>query len=52
VERGEEESFLTAKYRETIVLRERILQLDAERYLKGDLPLNHLLSKYCSYLIH
>ena len=29
---------------------ERILKLDAERYLKGDLPLSNLLNKYCSYI--
>ena len=52
VEMGDSEIYLTAKYCKTIFLRERILHLDAERYLRGDLPLNHLLSKYCSYLIH
>ena len=25
---------------------------DADRYLKGDLPLDNLLSKYCSYIAH
>lgn len=32
-------------------IEERILPLDAERYQKGDLPLNRLLGKYCSYLV-
>ena len=30
---------------------ERILKLDAERFLKGDLPLTNLLNKYCSYIV-
>lgn len=46
-----EESCLTATYKGTPV-RERILRLDAERYLRGDLPQNHLLEKYLSYLTH
>ena len=29
---------------------ERILPIDAERYEKGEHPLEHLLAKYCSYL--
>lgn len=32
-------------------IRERITKLDAERYLKGDLLLNDLLNKYCSYMV-
>ena len=32
-------------------IRERILNLDAERYHKGDFPLANLLSKYCSYIV-
>lgn len=43
--------YLQAIYNGTTSIRERILQLDAERYSKGDLPLTNLLSKYCSYLI-
>lgn len=42
--------YLNACYKGTIRVRERILTLDAERYKKGDLPLRHLLTKYCSYL--
>lgn len=30
-------------------VRERLLQLDAERYKKGDLPVENLIAKYCSY---
>jgi len=41
---------LEAKFRGENI-RERILRLDAERYNKGDLPLGHLLAKYCSYLL-
>lgn len=32
-------------------IRERILRLDARRYQSGDLPLNHLIDKYLSYII-
>lgn len=42
--------YLTALYKGKIQVHERILPLDAERYAKGDLPLQNLLNKYCSYL--
>lgn len=42
--------YLTAQYQGKIPVRERILQLDAERYRKGDLPVENLLAKYCSYI--
>lgn len=32
-------------------IRERILSLDAGRFLKGELPLSNLLNKYCSYMM-
>jgi len=32
-------------------VRERLISLDAERYRKGELPISHLLGKYCSYLL-
>ena len=32
-------------------ISERILQLDAERFRKGDLPLSNMLNKYCSYIV-
>lgn len=32
-------------------IRERILSLDAGRYLKGELSLFNLLNKYCSYMM-
>lgn len=41
--------YLYATFHDTPV-RERILRLDAERYQRGDLPMNHLLNKYLSYL--
>lgn len=42
--------YLTATYANAPI-RERILPLDAERYHRGDLPLNHLIDKYLSYLL-
>ena len=44
--------YLTAIYRGNISVKERVLSLDAQRYKKGELPLSHLLSKYCTYLLH
>lgn len=44
-------SYLNAIFKDSINIRECILKLDAERYNTGDLPLEHLLSKYCSYLV-
>lgn len=43
--------YLTALYRSTTPVRERILPLDAERFIKGDLSADNLLAKYCSYII-
>ncbi len=43
--------YLTALYKGTKPVRERVLPLDAERFQRGDLPLENLLAKYCSYLI-
>ena len=42
--------YLVGTYKNSTPIHERIMRLDAERYFKGDLPLNHLLGKYCSYL--
>ena len=42
--------YLKAMYKGRKPVSERILKLDAERYLKGDLPLSNLLNKYCSYI--
>ena len=43
--------YLHALYKGKTNVRERVLLLDAERYQRGDLPLSHLLSKYCSYIM-
>jgi hypothetical protein len=43
--------YLKAMFKGKKPICERILKLDAERYQKGDLPLNNLLSKYCSYIV-
>ena len=42
--------YIQALYKGKIHVHERILPLDAERFESGDLPLENLLSKYCSYL--
>ena len=44
-------SYLKALYKGKKQVCERILPLDAERYSRGDLPLQNILNKYCSYLI-
>ena len=43
--------YIHALFKNHRKIRERILPLDAERFLKGDLPLSNLLNKYCSYLV-
>lgn len=42
--------YIKALYKGKLPVCERILPLDAERYEKGDLSLENLLAKYCSYL--
>lgn len=42
--------YIKATYKKKLKVSERILQLDAERFSRGDLPLENLLAKYCSYL--
>ena len=42
--------YIKALYKGRLKVYERILPLDAERFEKGDLPLENLLAKYCSYL--
>ena len=44
--------YLKAMYKGRKPVSERILKLDADRYLKGELPLSNLLNKYCSYITH
>ena len=51
--RVEEESgsfYLKAQYKGRTEVHERVLPLDAERFMRGDMPLRNLLAKYCSYL--
>lgn len=43
--------YLVGMFRGKQRVHERILALDAERYKKGDLPMAHLLDKYCSFLV-
>lgn len=42
---------LKAKYKNGSTISLPIQQLDAQRYDKGDLPLPHLLNKYCAFLV-
>lgn len=42
--------YLVGLYKSSTPIKERLLRLDAERYLRGDLPLESLLTKYCAYL--
>lgn len=44
--------YLKALYKDKVEVSERLLQLDAKRYRKGEISLSNLLSKYCSYLLH
>ena len=45
-----EDGWLSAVYKGKPV-REHLLDLDASRFEKGELPLRSLLDKYCSYLV-
>ena len=42
--------YLKAQYKGRTEVHERVLPLDAERFMRGDMPLGNLLAKYCSYL--
>lgn len=42
--------YIKALYKGRLKVYERILPLDVERFEKGDLQLENLLAKYCSYL--
>ena len=44
-------NYMTTMYKGRTPVRERVLPLDAERFRKGDLPVENLLAKYCSYII-
>lgn len=50
IEQQNENQYIKALYKGKQQVYERILPLDAERFEKGDLPLENLLAKYCSYL--
>ena len=42
--------YLKAIFKGKKHVNERLLKLDAERFLKGEVPLANLLSKYCTYM--
>lgn len=50
IEHKNDGAYLNAIYKGKILVHERIIPLDAERYLKGEFPLENLLAKYCSYI--
>ncbi len=50
IEQQNGNQYIKALYKGKLQVYERILPLDAERFKKGDLPLDNLLAKYCSYL--
>lgn len=50
VEEKNGNKYIKALYKGKIHVRERILPLDAKRFENGNLPLENLLAKYCSYL--
>lgn len=50
IEQQNGNQYIKALYKGKLQVYERILPLDAERFEKGDLPLENLLAKYCSYL--
>lgn len=43
--------YLLTTYKGKQKVRNRLLRLDAERYMKGNLSLRSLLNKYCAYLM-
>lgn len=43
-------TYIKALYKGKVQVCERVLPLDAKRFENGDLPLENLLAKYCSYL--
>lgn len=50
VEEENGSKYIKALYKGNTHVRERILPLDAKRFENGDLSLENLLAKYCSYL--
>ena len=51
VEQENGTNYLVATYRGATTVREQIRKLDADRFLRGDLPLPHILAKYFAHLI-
>ncbi len=43
--------YITGLFKGSTPVYERLLPLDAERLTKGDIPLDSILNKYCSYMI-
>lgn len=43
--------YLKGEHKNAGKFSERVLPLDAERFQSGDLPLKHLIAKYCSYMM-
>ena len=50
IEQQNGNQYIKALYKGKLHVYEKILPLDAKRFEKGDLPLENLLAKYCSYL--
>lgn len=50
IEQQNGNQYIKALYKGKLQVCERILPLDAERFEKGNLTLENLLAKYCSYL--
>lgn len=50
IEQQNGNQYIKALYKGKSQVCERVLPLDAERFEKGDLTLENLLAKYCSYL--
>lgn len=50
IENKDKTNYIKAIYKGKEV-KERIFSLDADRYNKGELPLNNLLGKYFAYLL-
>lgn len=50
IEEQNGDSYIKALYKGKKHIYERVMALDAKRFKDGDLPLENLLAKYCSYL--
>jgi Fic family protein len=45
-------SYLTGIFKGSTPVHERLLPLDAERLKRGDIQMNSIIDKYCSYLVN